>query len=212
MFCNCVFDTSEGMRALEHPEDFDFPNEEQPEYEGPLVQQSRARTVAPLPAQVPQSRKKEKPFEPKIKELPALKIPSRMKMIIIVAVVVVLGILAAILFPTIATRSDRHEKISAGFLQELADENLDSESINVQNLNSDYVILILDEKPTEEEAVILFNQYCEVRAEVMELDRSSFEDTHTAVTMRIASTEGGIEISEPESESAIGDEALRILP
>lgn len=212
MFCNCVFDTSEGMRALENPEDFEFPNEEQPEYDGPLVQQGRVRAIAPAPAQIPQARKQEEPFEPKVKELPTLRIPSRMKVILIVTLVVVLGILAAILLPTIATRNERHELISAQFVQELADENISEDSVNVQNLSSDYVLLVLSEKPSKEEAVVIFNQYCAVRADVMELDQSSFKDTHTAVTMRIASTEGGIEITEPMNENAIGGEALRVLP
>ncbi len=214
MFCNCVFETGEGMRALEHPGDFEFPNEEQPEYDGPLGQHNRARAIAPAPAQVPtpQQRKKEKPFEPKVKELPALKIPSRMKMVMIVVTVVLLGVLAAILLPTIAARNSRHETISTRFLQELADKNIDEENVNIQNLKSDYVVVILDEKPTEEEAVSIFNKYCAIRADVMNLDQNSFEDTHSAVTMRIATTNGGIEIVEPASESAIGKDALRVLP
>ena len=214
MFCNCVFETSEGMRALENPEDFEFPNEEQAEYDGPLAHQYSARTIAPAPAQapLPQQRNKEKPFEAKVKELPVLKIPSRMKLIVIGVIVLVIGILAAISLPTIAARNGRHETISARFLQELANENIDEESISVHNLKSDYIVLILDEKPTEEEAAGIFNKYCAIRADVMNLDQASFEKTHTAVTMRIATTEGGIEITEPENESAITGEALRILP
>ena len=214
MFCNCVFETSEGLRALENPEAFEFPNVEQAEYDGPLAQRNRARTIAPAPAQAPapQQRKQEIPFEPKVKELPVLKIPFRLKLLVIVVLVLAIGILASISLPTIAARNGRHETITARFLQELADKNIDEDNISIQNLKSDYVVLVLDEKITEEEAVSIFNQYCAIRADVMKLDQSSFKNTHTAVTLRIATTEGGIEIAEPENESAIAGEALRLLP
>ncbi len=212
MFCNCVFDTSEGIRALENPEDFEFPNEEQPEYDGPLVQQSRPRAVAPAPVKTPGARVQEKPFEPKVKELPSLRIPSRMKMILIVGVFVALGLMAAILLPTISARNERHELISAKFVEELADENISQESVNVQNLSSDFVMLVVSEEPSKDEAVAIFNQYCAVRADVMELDQNSFKETHTPVTMRIASTQGGFEIAEPENEEAISGRALKVLP
>lgn len=212
MFCNCVFDTSEGMRALESPDEFEFPNEEQPEYEGPLVQQvSRGRAVAPAPAPTPRTRTQEKPFEPKVKDLPKLTIPSRMKVIMIVAFVLALGILAAVLLPTISIRNHRHQQITEKLVVELAEENVSESSINVQNMGSDYIILVLDEKPSKDKAVEIFNEYCTIRADVMELDSASFKDTHSAVTMRIASTDGGMEISEPENESAIGGAAYKEL-
>ncbi|HZK29347.1 MAG TPA: hypothetical protein VFD19_03920, partial [Clostridia bacterium] len=160
LFCDCVFDNAEAFRAQEYPDEFTFPNEKQPVYEGPSLfpaQMQRGPVIiAPktdLPVSVPE--KKEEYVLPKTK-VPSLKIPMKNIILFVAITAVVVGLFSAVAFPLIARRNAQQTEIMDRFTSELALDIDKTKDITVQELTSTNVILVLPQAITAQESIDLF--------------------------------------------------------
>lgn len=213
LFCDCVFDNEEAFRAHREPENFSFPNEPQPKYEGPSLtpaQVARGPVMAPVPA----AARKEAvvdDYRPPQTKVPSLKIPLKTVALLVGISVLVVAIFLAVAFPLTAKRGKQQEAIVDRFIAGLP-YTIDKErDISVHEMGSTDVILVLDEKISAQDSIDLFNRYCEIRAEVLDLDKSSFKKTKSPVSLLVASPGGGFLIQEPEDEASLTPAAIKIL-
>ncbi|HPX93675.1 MAG TPA: hypothetical protein PK646_04955 [Bacillota bacterium] len=214
LFCDCVFDSEEAFKALENPELFTFPNEKQPEYQGPPIAAGRPRrgsAVTAQPAAPVTAEKKEDGYQLPESKVPSLKIPVKVIVLYSALTVAVLGILSAVAFPLIAKRNHRQAAITDSFVSKLS-YTLDKEKdIRVQGMTGTDVVLILPEDVSARESIELFDLYCQVRAEVVDLKDTSFESSKRPVTLRIATPGGGFLIDRPADQAALNPDALTHL-
>ncbi|NLA82217.1 MAG: hypothetical protein GX849_05265 [Clostridiaceae bacterium] len=212
-FCDCVFDNEEAFRANLHPEEFSFPNEPQPKYEGPSLTPSQVQRGPVVAAPVVQARREvvQDDYVPPQTKIPSLKIPMRAIALMVGVTFLVVAIFLAIAFPTTAKRSKRQDAIVDGFLKKLP-YTVDQETdISIHEMGSTDVILVLPQDIEAEESIELFNLYCDVRADVMDLDKTSFKKTHQAVTFLVATPGGGFLIEEPADQAALTPSGLKVL-
>lgn len=211
LFCDCVFDNEDAFRANENPESFTFPNEKQPKYEGPSLTPGHARrvTAAPAPSVAPTPvEKKEDAYQLPETTVPSLKIPVKVIVLYSALTLLVIGILVAAAFPLIAKRNQRQVEITDKFVS-LAAYHIDKEKdIRVQEMTGTEAVVVLAQDITAEEGIGLFNLYCQVRAEVVDLKEDSFKSVKKPVTLRIATPGGGYLIDRPDDEAALWPEAL----
>lgn len=213
LFCDCVFDNDQAFEALEHPEKFEFPNVPQPKYQGESLQPAMpGRVVAPQVVQPAPVRREEK-FEPQVTSIPKLTIPAKSKLIMFATFLILIGIVCAILIPTIRKRDSQHKAIKEKMIAGLADYQANEESVDVQNLHSDSCVLVLDRAISRDEAVELFDLYGKVRAEAMGIDTNDFAQTYRPLSLHISTPEGGYRIEEPETQEALetSDDVVRNL-
>lgn len=215
LFCDCVFKNEDAFRAATNPEEFTFPNEPQPEYKGPSLTPSQVFQGPIVPA-VRQSGTKAAPVDDYVlpeKKIPKLKIPGKAIIAMFAVVLVVIGIFAAIAVPTVAKRNDQQKRISEVFTSSLPDEiSIDSErDLLIQNIGCTSATVILGADITPEEGVKVFNNYCDARAEVLEIDTASFAKTRKPVTLRIAMPSGGFLIKNPNDEAELTTAAVTRL-
>lgn len=211
LFCDCVFDTEDAFKANENPELFTFPNEEQPKYEGPSLSPGRNRrgpVVTAPPVPVTPVETKEESYELPQSKVPDLKIPMKSIILYSALTLIVLGILAAVAFPLIAKRNHRQAEILDRFADRLGYQVDKGRDIRIQEMTGTEVVVVLPEKITAEEGLDLFNLYCEIRAEVIELQDTSFKKVKSPVTLRIATPDGGYLIDQPADEAQLTPQTL----
>ena len=214
LFCDCVFDNEDAFRAQENPELFTFPNEKQPAYEGPSLAPAHARRVpaAPSPslARAPVE-KKEDSYQLPDTKVPSLKIPVKVIAVYSVLTLLIVGIFCAVAFPLIAKRNKRQAEITDRFVS-LAGYEIDRErDIRVQEMTGTEAIVVLSQDLSAEESIDLFNLYCQVRADVVDLKDSSFKSVKKPVTLRIVTPGGGYLIDQPDDEASLQPQALAAL-
>ncbi|NLA96426.1 MAG: hypothetical protein GX838_06260 [Clostridiaceae bacterium] len=214
LFCDCVFDNEDAFRANENPESFTFPNEKQPRYEGPSLTPGRARrgSAVPAPSVVPTPvEKKEDSYQLPEMKIPDLKIPVKAVVLYSALTLLILGISVAVAFPLLGKRNQRQEEVADKFAKAL-DYAIDKEKdIRVQEMTATEVVVILPQDISAQESIDLFNLYCQIRADVVELKDSSFESEKKPVTLRIATPGGGYLIDRPEDEASLRPGALTPL-
>lgn len=211
LFCDCVFDTQEAFEAHAEPERFTFPNEKQPQYEGPALgpertKRRRVEAVAPAPVAAPEAGE-ERYLLPE-KKVPSLKIPTRVVILYLALTLVFLGIISAIAFPLVAKRDHRLNEVTARLADRLSYPLDRTRDIRVQEMGANRVTLVLAQDISPEESVEIFNLYCDVRAEVVELKDDSFRHKKKPVTVFIATPAGGYLIDRPADEAALQPQAI----
>ncbi|MGI6508697.1 MAG: hypothetical protein ACOX4A_10100 [Saccharofermentanales bacterium] len=212
-FCDCVFKNEDAFRAAAHPDEFTFPNEPQPKYEGPSLTPSQVHHGPIVPA-VRQSSAKVAPVDDYVipeKKVPKLKIPVKAVLMMFVVALVVVGIFAAIAIPTVSKRNDQQKQIGELFVASLPVEINVEDDLQIQNVGSTSAVVILKEDITLEEGVDFFNQYCDARAKVLKIEDGSFDKTRKPVTLRIATPSGGYLIKNPSDEAALMTTAVTKL-
>ena len=214
LFCDCVFDNEDAFRANENPESFTFPNEKQPKYEGPSLTPGRARRgpVVPAPSVAPTpAEKKEDAYQLPQTKVPNLKIPVKTVVLYSVLTLLIAGILVAVAFPLLTKRNQRQAEIADKFAKAL-DYPIDREKdIRVQEMTGTEAVVILPQDISAGESIDLFNLYCQIRAEVIELKDTSFKSEKKPVTFRVATPGGGYLIDRPEDEASLRPETLTPL-
>ncbi len=212
LFCDCVFDNEEAFRANEHPDEFSFPNEKQPKYEGPsLTPAQYQRTPAfPLPAVSTGPTKAVDEYILPETKVPALKMPLKPVLIISGISVLVIGLFLAIAFPLMNKREKQHAEIVDQFIAQLPYTVDKEKDIAVYEMKGTEVVLVLNEDVTVEDSIDLFNTYCDVRAEVLSL-KDNFKVTRKPVTLLVAVPTGGFLIDEPADEAALTPASVKIL-
>ncbi|NLA70898.1 MAG: hypothetical protein GX850_00430 [Clostridiaceae bacterium] len=213
LFCDCVFDNTDAFRAEEHPEEFTFPNDKQPPYEGPSLfpsQMQRGPIVAAPKAAISAPVEKDDYVLPETK-VPSLKIPMKNIVLFVAIAVAVVGIFLAVTFPMTAKRDRQQTEITDQFAIELPLTFDKTKDITVEGMTSTDVIIVLPAAITVEESIDLFNIYCGIRTDVLELKDTSFKATKKPVTLRIATPGGGYLIKTPADESALLPGAIKKL-
>jgi hypothetical protein len=203
IFCDCVFDNKEAFRAFEHPEEFTFPNDPQPPYTGPsLVPMPYQRGPVAFTQSAAVAKKKDDYVLSK-KSIPDLRIPRKSLFLIIGIVVAVAAIFCAITIPIMNNKKIQYEKISERFV-DVVDQPITAEkNLAIHNLSHNRVILVLHEDITADDGLRLFNEYCDIRADVLELKDRSFKTTREPITFRVAMPSGDFSIDHPTSEADI---------
>ncbi|NLZ67057.1 MAG: hypothetical protein GX910_05360 [Clostridiaceae bacterium] len=205
LFCDCVFDNEEAFRAFEHPEEFTFPNDPQPPYTGP--------SLVPLPYQrgpvvVTQSAaavKKKDDFVLPKKDIPDVRIPRKVFFSIVGIALAIAGIFSAITIPMMNRKKAQYTKISERFVEVVNQPITSEKNLAIHNLSHNRVILVLHEDISDDEGVRLFNEYCDIRADVLDMKDRSFKSTREPITFRIAMPSGDLSINNPKDEAAIVD-------
>lgn len=205
LFCDCVFDNEEAFRAFEHPEEFTFPNDPQPPYTGP--------SLVPLPYQrgpvvVTQSAaavKKKDDFVLPKKDIPDVRIPRKVFFSIVGIALAIAGIFSAITIPMMNRKKAQYTKISERFVEVVNQPITSEKNLAIHNLSHNRVILVLHEDISDDEGVRLFNEYCDIRADVLDMKDRSFKSTREPITFRIAMPNGDLSINNPKDEAAIVD-------
>ncbi len=212
LFCDCVFDNEEAFRANEHPEEFTFPNVEQPKYEGPSLTPVQYQRIPVFQAPAV-STSPEKVVEDYIlpeTKVPSFKIPLKSVLLIMGVAALVIGLFLAIAYPVMGKREKRQTAIIEEFIARLPYEVDKEKAISVHEMGGTDVILVLDEELTAEDSIELFNTYCDVRADVLSLD-GSFKKTRKPVTFLVAAPAGGYLIKEPADEAALTPAFVKVL-
>ena len=214
MFCGAVFLNDDAFAAMDYPADYEFPNEEQPEYDGPSLAIQPVREAVYAPTLTPRKKKGKKieAFEIKDPEIPDLKIHKKKNILMSSVVAGVFIIFLAVFFLFSLDRDNKREAIRDQFVSNLEYELINESGIAIDNMNNNDVTIILKEPVTEEEAAGIFLDYANVRAEVMGYDQSDFSASAETVSMRLASRSGGFLIRQPESpEDLVLDKAISKL-
>lgn len=212
-FCDCVFKNEEAFRALTNPEEFEFPNEPQPKYEGPSLTPSQVQRGPIIPA-VSRTAKRMTPADDYVlpeKKVPKLKIPAKSILIMLAVAVVIVGIFAAIAVPTIVKRNAQRLHIGKVFAASIPMEIDVDKDLMIQNLGCTSVVVVLKEDVTLEEGIEIFHKYCDARAETLEIKDGSFAKTRSPVTLRVATPGGGYLIKKPSDEAALKTTAVTKL-
>lgn len=189
LFCDAVFANSEAFRAQKDPDQFTFPNEPQPPYEGPNLDPRPSAVTVTTPVHMPAAQKKAAvpAFEPTVTHIPDARIPKKAKMLSLGISLLVVAITAAIAIPLLLRRNTQRQIITEGFGGRLtADIDL-NKNFSILNTPNNHFILALKESVTEAEADDLFLEYCEARAAAMDIEG----DITNGVSMRLVSPEGG---------------------
>lgn len=203
-FCDAVFDNEEAFRAHEHPEEFTFPNEEQPKYEGPsLTPASMQRVAAPQPRPAARQLEEEDAYTPPAAKVPSLKIPMKATALIVGISLLIVGIFVGITLPMTMKRDKQQTAIVDRFAGELPVAVDKAKDIAVHNLNSSTVYLVLPQPLTADEAMGLFDSFCQIRSDVLALKDNSFEATRKPVTFRVVTPQGGYLIKNPADQAAL---------
>jgi len=201
LFCDAVFDNSEAFRAQQEPDQFTFPNEPQPRYDGPNLDPRPSAVAVSAPVHTPAVQKKSAApvFVPKVTNLPDAKIPKKMKLLTIGISALVVVIFAAIAIPVMLNRDAQRQAITEEFGAKLtADVDLDK-NFSILNTPNDHFILALKDSVTEAEAEAIFAQYCEARASAMNIGG----DISEGVSMRLVAPEGGFLLAVEDGQKTV---------
>lgn len=203
-FCDAVFENEEAFRAHQHPEDYSFPNEKQPKYEGPsLTPAAMQRVVAPAPRPVPKVKEEAPAYTPPAAKVPSLKIPLRSVAIFTLVALLLVGVFAAVAFPLVNKRNKHQTAIIDRFSSEISYSMDKTKDIAVHEMDSSVALIVLSESLTAAEAVDLFETFCGIRADVLELKDRSFASAKSPVSFQVATPQGGYLIKNPADEGAL---------
>lgn len=214
LFCNCVFPSSEAIALLEHPEDHDYPNEK--------FEKSTSTThhyVTPtLPDQVASAVERDKkaqvlsPTEREKNEYELspddVKAPKKLVLWLAAGTLVLVGIIVAISVPLYFSRTkvqagmnDRISGVVDGIISvdtSVDEETGDSVGFVINGLNCQRVKFVTPDKVTEAQAVQIFENYANARAEVKEADVKMND-----ISMQIYCDGGIMEVSYDGSINAV---------
>lgn len=219
IFCNYVFPVKEALYVAEHPDEFDYPNEPQPEYTGPSLSPAakggKVTFANPKPSPRQAAKQKKPDYVLKKKEMPSMNLTGKQRWAVIGLFVMIIVIFVAIMLPLTMSRDASREKITDSFAQTLvsnnhiAKENLElGEDLEIKRMDNSYAIVVLTEIKDKEQAVKIFNDYCEARAEAMELEGKEVQK----VTLRILAPNNAYLIDRPAEDGLADLSAVKEIP
>lgn len=200
LFCDAVFDNSEAFRAHAAPDDFTFPNDPQPKYDGPNLDPRPVAVTAPVPPRAPAAQKKAVPvFEPKVTAIPDAKIPQKAKIIAIGALLAVLAIAAAILVPLIMKRDAERQVIKDTLVPQLAGVDWDK-NVSLMNMSNNQILIASETHVSQDDAEALFDLFVKARSNAMGVS----EDTPVNdVSMKFVTPDGGYLIERNAADTSV---------
>lgn len=204
VFCHCIFPSSEAIEIFNNPSEYTFKNEKieaskdgKHYYATPVYQDIVTPTVKKVEENAKKSTSTGKvgtvknEFEISPKDVKA---PLKTVLIMVGAVVLFLGIVAAIAIPSYFSRTKLEKDIASQIdvvFEDVAEVNTDVEDglvvgYTLSGLSCQEIIVCTEDEITEDEATTLFENYCQLRAQCRDND-----DLYTSVSMEIF-CEGGI--------------------
>lgn len=213
LFCDAVFSNDRAFEIAADPTGVEFPNEEQPRYEGPnldpvlknvpaaakIAAASRTEKKASrrAPVQAEAYTHKDPIKLPEVKLTPMKRIQVALVLIIIGAVIAGIGV------PTVTKRDKDRKAIVSAFADRLEYDIKSEQAIGIRKVANDYVLVALPQDIDQEEAVAVFRSYCDVRAQVRGENASDFGKVYGNVTMKLLMPGGGFMIDEPTDDAAL---------
>lgn len=221
LFCDAVFDNDRAFEIAADPTGVEFPNEEQPKYEGPSIDPVLRNTPAAAKIPAPATEKKAARRAPvpvaaythkdPIK-LPEVKLTPKKRIQVALVLVIIAAIIAGIGIPTVTKRNTDREAITARFAESITyDINADM-AIGIRKVANDYVLVALPEDVDQTKAAEVFRSYCDSRAQVRGESDAGFDKVYGSVTMKLLMPGGGFMIKEPADNAALdGGTAIKPL-
>jgi len=208
LFCDAVFDNNTAFSIAADSNGVEFPNLPQPIYEGPSLEpknfvygsgqmavgkkQSQPAAKKPKAAAAPAYVAKE------AVKLPEFKLSKKAKLRALLITLAVLLITAAISVPIVLNRDRVQEKLLDS-MAGIAPFSIDAEkAVAIRKTTNSYLLIATDQTVTSEDMVDLFKAYCEKRAEIMNIDSTSFAATYGNVSVKLFTPDGGYLISKPQ--------------
>jgi hypothetical protein len=196
------------------PNGVTFPNLPQPKYNGPnLDPKIGANVPMPKPTEAV-SRKKQasqaaQPVQPAYVmkdsvKVPDVRVPLKTKLWITAVIVVVVGIIAGISIPLMIIRDAERTKLKAAMTAISPFAVSVDQSVVIHGQGNNYLLIAAPAATSEEDAVKLFRQYCDKRAEIRGTGSASFAARYGDVTVRLVTPAGGFKIRKPADEAALG--------
>lgn len=200
LYCDCVFENKKAFsvaKIAEEDPSYEFPNEEQPKYEGPSLHPKQH--IKEIDFKNIEAAAKEKPatagsslppsFDLTAKKDVQIKVPPRIKKIFIAGGLGFVLLFLAITVPSTLKRDREREAIAKSFAagaEKLSGEKSwkNGENFLIHGF-SNYSVTLLLQKPVDQAgAKRIFEEYCSIREEVS----GKQEDD---VIMTIATEKGG---------------------
>lgn len=212
LFCDAVFENSRAIEIAADPSGVEFPNEEQPKYEGPSLDPVLRNTPAAKIAAAPRTEKKAARRAPVQAEaythkdpikLPEVKLTPKKRIQVALVFIIIAAIIAGIGIPTVTKRDNDRKAIVASFAEVLEYDIDAAQAIGIRKVANDYLLLALPEDVDQKEAASIFRSFCDVRAEVRGESAASYDKVYGGVTMRLLMPSGGFMISEPADDTEL---------
>ncbi len=225
LFCNCVFPKDEAFAILENPDQYTFPNDPQPEYKGPQLSPTAKGGVVsfsntPVKSTVKKgntARANEvEPYQVTQKKIPDLRMKPKLRLLISIGCLVLVGIFLAVTIPLKMQREARKESITqalASHLEKLPSVEKTSLTVgkdfDIQRNDNSLVTIVLPEAQ-KEDVVQLFKDFCQIRADELSLEQTDIKHTVNNVTLKVLTNSGGYQIDRPaDLEDATLEAAIK---
>ncbi|NLJ69967.1 MAG: hypothetical protein GX328_00685 [Clostridiaceae bacterium] len=225
LFCDCVFPAKEALEIVKHPQDYEFLNEEQPEYKGEAINPQQTKVNANLDQLIERREKKSKAAskpKPKYaiekKEIPDVNLSKKQILTIIGIVLAVVAIFLVITLPQTVTRDQHRANITDEFKKALNDETYNDlidydQGFAIYRMNNTHADLIVEAELSKEDARDIFASYCEARANVHNIDLEDMNKVYADVSFRISMPgNGGYLIRDKNLADLDNLELIEVLP
>ncbi|MDN5313726.1 MAG: hypothetical protein PWP10_2472 [Clostridiales bacterium] len=213
LFCDAVFENAKAFDIAANPEGVEFPNEEQPKYEGPSLDPVVRNNSIPAKASAPARDKKPSARRAPVQaeayvhkdpiKLPEVKLSKRTRIQLALITVIAIGLIAGIGVPTVTKRDNDRQQIIEKFASELKYDVSAEQAIAVRHIANDYALIALPEDVTAEEAAEVFKTYCDVRADIRGEADAGFAKVYGGVSMKLIMPAGGFKIEEPADQTEL---------
>ncbi|NLM19579.1 MAG: hypothetical protein GX217_06105 [Clostridiaceae bacterium] len=223
LFCDCVFSAQEALEIAKNPQNYEFLNEEQPEYTGEEINPQHKKVNANLDQLIERrekkSRAKPKPkYAIEKKEIPNVNLSKKQIITIVGIVVAVVAIFLAITLPQTVKRDQHRANITAEFKKALNNkkykDSIDyDQGFAIYRMKNTHVDLVVEADLTKEDVRDIFASYCKARADVHNIDLENTNKVYSDVSVRIAMPgEGGYLIQDKDLADLDNLELIEVLP
>ncbi|MGB4610047.1 MAG: hypothetical protein ACOX3H_08410 [Saccharofermentanales bacterium] len=223
LFCDCVFPAQEALEIAKNPQNYEFPNEEQPAYTGEEINPQHKKVNANLDQLIERREKKAK-VKPKPKyavekkEIPNVNLSKKQIFTIMGIVVAAIAIFLVVTLPQTVTRDKHRADITAEFKKALSAEAYNDsidfdQGFAIYRMNNTHVDLVSEADLTKEDARDIFASYCKVRADIHKIDPEDTDKAYSDVSIRIAMPGEGGYLIQNKNLTDLEDLALiEVLP
>ena len=223
LFCDCVFPSQEALEIKKNPDKYEFLNEEQPKFTGEEINPQQTKINTNLDQLVEKKTKKTKAkpkpkYNVEKKALPDINLSRKQILSLVGIVIAITALFLVIMLPQTVNRDQQRAKITEQFKMELSDEvykeSLDFDNgFSISRLKNSHVELITDNNFTKEDARHIFETYCMIRADVMDISLTDQEKAYNSVTLKISiPEEGGFLVEDKNSNDLESLAAIVELP
>lgn len=211
LYCDAVFASTEAFEIAEHPEDYTFPNEKQPEYTGPDLDpkgfQSKIDTEAfARKVEANQNKQELTPEKPHLSQAKVPDLHANRKQILLTLSVIAAIVIVFLAFalPLSAKRNRVRQALSAKLYADYDLPGDYGEKLLISGMTNDDVVLAFEEKPDPDYAEKIFRDYCQTRAKLMDMEGS--DAMYEGVSFDFISADGSFRL-----ETAKGSHQIKLI-